>query len=146
MCSSPFDCALFGNGLLKLEDLRRERGGGVVRDREICIFVIQAEENSIWYLWKASEWRTKPSKNNMKCFYSIRKGFWGLSAMLAVSDSYIFFRYDSFFSLTACLKVVGSLVVPKFAPRRRCDRCFISPVCALSRRKRITGPRHHSGD
>lgn len=44
MCSSPFDCALFGNGLLKLEDSRREEevvvvGGG------ICIFVIQAKEN-----------------------------------------------------------------------------------------------------
>lgn len=38
MCSSPFDCALFGNGLLKLEDSRREEevvvgGGG---DLHIC--------------------------------------------------------------------------------------------------------------
>lgn len=48
MCSSPFYCALFGNGLLKLEDSRREKrvGVGVVRDGEICVFVIQAEENS----------------------------------------------------------------------------------------------------
>lgn len=28
MCSSPFDCALFGNGLLKLEDSRGEKGLG----------------------------------------------------------------------------------------------------------------------
>lgn len=48
MCSSPFDCDLFGNGLLKLEDSRRGEGGGRVGlwDREIYIFVIQAEGNS----------------------------------------------------------------------------------------------------
>lgn len=46
MCSSPFDCELFGNGLLKLEDSRREEGWGGLWDREIYIFVIQAEENS----------------------------------------------------------------------------------------------------
>lgn len=39
MCSSPFDCALFGNGLLKLEDSRRGKrvGGGEAQgDLHIC--------------------------------------------------------------------------------------------------------------
>lgn len=37
MCSSPFDCALFGNGLLKLEDSRREEEVVVVvGDLHIC--------------------------------------------------------------------------------------------------------------
>lgn len=44
MCSSPFDCALFGNGLLKLEDSRRE-GVVVVGGGGIYIFVIQAKQN-----------------------------------------------------------------------------------------------------
>lgn len=50
MCSSPFDCALFGNGLLKLEDSRRHGGGGVCGGgavcREIYGFVIRAEEDA----------------------------------------------------------------------------------------------------
>lgn len=40
MCSSPFDCALFENGLLKLEDSSRDEGVG-----GIYIFVIQGKEN-----------------------------------------------------------------------------------------------------
>lgn len=43
MCSSPFDCALFENGLLKLEDSRREKGV-VVGWGGLYIFVIQAKE------------------------------------------------------------------------------------------------------
>lgn len=68
MCSSPFDCALFGNGLLKLGDSRREEGGGGVVERRrqkgdlhICHPGVGER------LFGISERRTKPSKNNMKC-------------------------------------------------------------------------------
>lgn len=50
------------------------------------------------------------------------------------------------FSVTAHLKVLGSLVDPQFAPQWRRDRCFILSLCALSRHVHITGPRHRSRD
>lgn len=47
MCSSPFDCALFENGLLKLEDSKREKKKGWWwwMGEGIYLFVIQAKEN-----------------------------------------------------------------------------------------------------
>lgn len=39
-----------------------------------------------------------------------------------------------------------SRVDPKFAPRRGCDRCSVSSLCALSGLARLTGPSHRSED
>lgn len=45
MRSSPFDCALFGKGLLKLDDeMKGGWGREKDRDREIYIFVFQMKE------------------------------------------------------------------------------------------------------